>query len=54
MSRVYVTGLLEGTGQVVWEGGPWMPMQNSQKYYPEETKARFRDKDPNWNPNPAR
>lgn len=45
-------GLLERTGQVVWESGPWMlalePMQNSpQKYYAEETKARFKDESPN-------
>lgn len=47
---------LEGRGQVEWESGPWMlavePIQNFQKYYPGEAKARFRDKSPSWNPNP--
>lgn len=32
--------------------GSWIlavvPMQHSKKYYPEEAKARFRDKSPNW------
>lgn len=27
-------------------------MQNSRKYYPGEATARFRDKNPNWIPNP--